>query len=125
MAALMRRHWARCAALAQQPHGSQVLGMTLARVQGAGPGFRQPRLTWLVSVDPFGGAYGAGGPPCGADDFYVAFVDPVTGKWIMATAGTAPGLRPLPVLGPKPTVAPGTRCEHGPVPAGALFAAVS
>ena len=43
----------------------------------------------------------------------------------MATAGTTPGLRPLPVLGPKPTVAPGTRCEHGPVPAGALFAAVS
>ena len=104
------------AALVQQSRGSEVLGVTLARVQGAGPDLRQPRLMWLVSVDPFGGAYGSGGPPCGADDFYVAFVDPGSGKWVMAMAGSAPGLRPLPLLGPKPSVAPGTRCEHRPVP---------
>jgi hypothetical protein len=103
-------------ALAQQPRGSKVLGMTLARIRGPGPGFHQSRLTWLVSVDPYGGAFSVNGPACGMDNFVVEFVDPVNGTWLMAMTGAAPGLRPLPALGPKPTVAPGTRCLPVPGP---------
>ena len=51
-------------ALSQLPHGSKVMGLSLARVQGFrfGSDMTQSRaLAWLVSMDPYGGAYGAGG----------------------------------------------------------------
>jgi hypothetical protein len=91
------------AALAQEPHGSQILGMTLARVTGTGPFFSKPQVAWLVSVDPYGGAYSVHGPACGTDNFVIDFIDPESGKWLMKSAGRAPGLRPMPALGPKPT----------------------
>ena len=100
-------------ALAQEPHGSQILGLTLARVQGFGFGSDMSRaqLAWLVSVDPYGGAYGAGGPACGRLSFVVEFIDPATGQWLMATSGKQSGLRPIPALGPTPsTVQPSRSC---------------
>jgi hypothetical protein len=105
-------------ALAQEPRGSKVLGLSLARVKGFdfGSNMTQSQLAWLVSIDPYGGAYGAGGRACGRISFNVAFIDPATGKWLMATTGRQPGLRPLPQLGPTPsTVQPSPSCG-GPAP---------
>jgi hypothetical protein len=99
------------AALAQHRPGSKVLGVTLARVRGHLIGFAQARVVWLVSVDPYGGGYGAGGPPCGAENFVIEVIDPATGKWIMGSAGRAPGIPPLPVLGPRPRPSPGEHCQ--------------
>jgi hypothetical protein len=98
-------------ALAQHRPGSKVLGVTLARVQGHLIGFEQARIVWLVSVDPYGGAYGSGGPACGTDNFVIEVIDPATGKWIMGSAGRAPGVPPLPVLGPKPRLSSGEHCQ--------------
>jgi hypothetical protein len=106
------------AALAQHPRGSQVLGLSLARVMGFGFGSDMTRsqLAWLVSVDPFGSAYPAGGPGCGRLTYDVEFVDPGTGQWLFAAAGEQPGMRPLPQLGPTPRPAqPTPGCGH-PVP---------
>jgi hypothetical protein len=103
-------------ALAQEPRGSKVLGLTLARVKGFGFGSDMSRyqLAWLVSVDPYGGAYGAGGPACGRVSYVVELVDPGTGQWLMTESGRQPGLAPLPVLGPTPSpVQPSPSC--GPV----------
>ena len=100
-------------ALAQEPPGSKVLGLSLARVKGFGFGSDMTRsqLAWLVSVDPYGGAYGAGGPACGRINYDVEFIDPGTGRWLMAAAGRQPGLAPLPVLGPTPSpVQPSPSC---------------
>jgi hypothetical protein len=105
-------------ALAQEPRGSKVLGLSLARVKGFdfGSNMTQSQLAWLVSIDPYGGAYGAGGRACGRISFNVEFIDPATGKWLMATTGRQPGLRPLPQLGPTPsTVQPSPSCG-GPAP---------
>ncbi|HWG15544.1 MAG TPA: hypothetical protein VG268_19960 [Streptosporangiaceae bacterium] len=105
-------------ALAQEPHGTQILGLTLARVKGFGFGtdMTRPQLAWLVSVDPYGGAYGAGGPACGKINYDVEFVDPGTGQWLMATSGRKPGLKPLPVLGPTPRVVQPSPSCGAPVP---------
>src|SRR5262249_26804942 len=100
-------------ALAQLPHGSKVLGLSLARVKGFGFGtdLSRSQLAWLVSVDPYGGAYAAGGPACGRISFDIEFIDPATGQWLMATAGRQTGLRPLPQLGPTPSpVQPSPSC---------------
>jgi hypothetical protein len=105
-------------ALSQLPHGSKVMGLSLARVQGFGFGtdMTQSQLAWLVSMDPYGGAYGAGGRACGRISFDIEFIDPATGKWLMATTGRPPGLRPLPQLGPTPSpVQPSPSCG-GPAP---------
>lgn len=99
------------AALAQHRPGSKVLGVTLARVRGHLIGAPQARVVWLVSVDPYGGGYGAGGPPCGADNYVIEVINPATGKWIMGAAGRAPGIPPLPVLGPRPHLSSGERCQ--------------
>jgi hypothetical protein len=104
-------------ALAQYQPGSTVLGVTLARVQGRAMGFARARLVWLVSVDPYGGKYrsggglGAGSLSCGADNFVIEVIDPATGKWIMGSAGRAPGLPPLPVLGRRPRLPRGGHCR--------------
>ena len=95
-------------ALSQLPHGSKVLGLSLARVKGFGFGTDRSRsqLAWLVSVDPYGGAYGAGSSlGCGRITYDVELVDPDTGRWLMATSGRQPGMTPVPVLGPTPTLA--------------------
>ncbi|HEY6498925.1 MAG TPA: hypothetical protein VIZ20_05825 [Streptosporangiaceae bacterium] len=95
-------------ALSQLPHGSKVMGLSLARVQGFGFGTDMSRsqLAWLVSVDPYGGAYGAGGTlGCGRITYDVELIDPGTGRWLMATAGRQPGMTPLPILGPTPSLA--------------------
>ena len=100
-------------ALAQVPRGSKVLGLSLARVKGFGFGSNMARsqLAWLVSMDPYGGAYGAGGRACGRISFDIEFIDPATGTWLMATTGRWPGLRPLPQLGPTPSpVQPSPSC---------------
>jgi hypothetical protein len=105
-------------ALAQEPRGSKLLGLSLARVKGFGFGSDMTRsqLAWLASIDPYGGAYGAGGRACGRISFDIEFIDPATGKWLMATAGRSPGLRPLPQLGPAPSpVQPSPSCG-GPAP---------
>ncbi|HEX4257250.1 MAG TPA: hypothetical protein VH089_19315 [Streptosporangiaceae bacterium] len=95
-------------ALSQLPHGSKVLGLSLARVQGFGFGTDRSRaqLAWLVSVDPYGGAYGAGGSlGCGRITYDVELIDPDTGQWLMATSGRQSGMPPLPILGPTPSLA--------------------
>jgi hypothetical protein len=93
--------------LSQLPHGSKVLGLSLARVKGFGFGtdMSRARLAWLVSVDPYGGAYGAGGRACGRISFDIEFIDPATGQWLMSKTGRQPGLRPVPQLGPTPSLA--------------------
>jgi hypothetical protein len=99
------------AALAQQPHGSQVLGLTLARVQGFGSALKGATLVWLVSVDPFGGSYVVGNPACGRLSFVVEFIEPDTGRWLMTSSGRQAGLPPIPLLGPMPSpAAPNTSC---------------
>jgi hypothetical protein len=100
-------------ALAQEPPGSKVLGLTLARVKGFGFGADMTtfRLAWLVAMDPYGGAYGAGGPACGRLTFVVEFIDPGTGRWLMTTSGRQAGMTPLPALGPTPSpVQPSPSC---------------
>jgi len=104
--------------LSQLPHGSKVLGLSLARVKGFGFGTDRSRsqLAWLVSVDPYGGAYGAGGRACGRISFDIEFIDPATGQWLLTTTGRQPGLRPVPQLGPTPSpVQPSPSCG-GPAP---------
>ena len=95
-------------ALAQLPPGSKIMGLSLAHVKGFGFGTDRSRaqLAWLVSVDPYGGAYGAGGSlGCGRITYDVELIDPGTGRWLMATSGRQPGMTPLPILGPTPTLA--------------------
>jgi hypothetical protein len=105
------------AALAQQPHGSQVLGLTLARVRGFGSGLSQATLVWLVSVDPFGGSYVAGNPACGRLSFVVEFIEPDTSRWLMTSSGRQAGLPPIPPLGPTPSpVAPNASCGDAAPP---------
>jgi hypothetical protein len=99
------------AALAQHRPGSKVLGVTLARVEGHRIGFARAKAVWLVSVDPYGGAYGTGGPACGADNFVIEIIDPATGRWITGAAGRAPGVPPLPILGPRSRLPRGARCQ--------------
>lgn len=94
-------------ALTQEPRGSQLLGLTLARVKGFGFGadMSQAEQVWLVSVNPFGGSYVSGNPACGRLGYVVEFIDPATGRWLMTASGKQPGLPPLPLLGPAPTLA--------------------
>jgi hypothetical protein len=94
-------------ALTQEPRGSQLLGLTLARVKGFGFGadMSQAEQVWLVSVNPFGGSYVSGNPACGRLSYVVEFIDPATGRWLMTASGKQPGLPPLPLLGPAPTLA--------------------
>jgi hypothetical protein len=101
------------AALAYDRRGSRIMGITLARVTMYGPGFNhRPRLVWLVSVDPYGGAYIEGIPACGSYDYIIDFIDPATAKVLVATADShARGLRPLPVIGPAPHIASSVRCQ--------------
>lgn len=104
------------AALEYDRRGSRVVGVTLAWVTMDGPGFNQrPRLVWLVSVDPYGGAFVEGLPVCGSYDYLIDFIDPASGRVLVGTADShARGLRPLPVIGPVPDVTPGTGCHLGP-----------
>jgi hypothetical protein len=101
------------AALAYDRPGSRSMGITLARVTMYGPGFNhRPRLVWLVSVDPYGGAFIQGLPACGSYDYIIDFIDPSTAKVLVATADShARGLRPLPVIGPAPHTASSARCQ--------------
>jgi hypothetical protein len=91
---------------------SKIMGVTLAWVTMSGPGFNQhPRLVWLVSVDPYGGAYVEGSPACGSYDYIVDFIDPATAQMLVGTAAAGVhGLRPLPVIGAIPTAASGNSC---------------
>ena len=100
-------------ALAQEPHGSKILGASLAHVKGFGFGSDRSRaqLAWLVSVDPYGGAYAAGGPACGRVSYVIELIDPGTAQWLTTVSGRQPGLRPLPALGPTPSpVQPSQSC---------------
>jgi hypothetical protein len=101
------------AALEYDRRGSQVIGITLAWVTMAGPGFNhRPRL---VSVDPYGGAFVEDLPACGSYDYLIDFIDPASGRVLVGTADShARGLRPLPVIGPAPHVTPGTGCHLEP-----------
>ncbi|HYY19628.1 MAG TPA: hypothetical protein VE864_12380, partial [Streptosporangiaceae bacterium] len=92
-------------ALSHEPPGSKVLGMSLARVKGFGSGsdMTRPHLAWLVSVDPWGGAYGVSRFGCGRITYDVELIDPDTGRWLSAASGRQPGMPPLPILGPAPT----------------------
>jgi hypothetical protein len=88
-------------ALAVMPagHGSRVLGTALAYVTEQGLG--RHRLTWLVSLDLADGLTNPGGPDSvalGLDNFIVAFVDAMTGRWEMTTAGNSASLPPLPFI---------------------------
>ena len=47
-------------ALARHRSGSKATGVTLARVQARAAGLGTPRVVWLVSIDPYGGAYPSG-----------------------------------------------------------------
>lgn len=100
-------------AVAQEPPGSRILAMSLARVKGFGFGsdMATSQLVWLVSMDPYGGAYGAGGPACGRLTFVVEFIDPGTSQWLTTTSGRQAGMTPLPALGPTPSpVQPSPSC---------------
>ena len=105
-------------ALRQEPRGTQIMGLSLARVRGFGFGTDMTRsqLAWLVSVDPYGGAYGAGNKACGRITYDVEVIDPVTGGWLTATAGRQPGMEPLPILGPTPSQVQPTPACRAPVP---------
>jgi hypothetical protein len=103
-------------ALAHEPQRSQILGLSLAQVKGFGFGSDMSRsqLAWLVSVDPYGGAYAAGGPACGRLNYVVELVDAGTGQWLMTSSGRQPGLPALPELGPTPSpVEPSASCGNG------------
>ena len=82
------------AALQQTAPGSTVLGVGLARVVIPYVG-SAPQLVWLVSVDPAGGLHSTE-PPERTANFDVAMVSATTGKWLMTSAGLAPGLSALP-----------------------------
>ena len=102
----------------REPRGTQIMGLSLARVKGFGFGTDMTRsqLAWLVSVDPYGGAYGAGNKACGRITYDVEIIDPVTGGWLTAAAGRQPGMEPLPILGPTPTQVQPTPACRAPVP---------
>jgi len=104
------------AALGAWPR-SKIMGVTLAWVTMSGPGFNErPHLVWLVSVDPYGGAFVEGTPGCGTYDYIVDFIDPATGRMLVGTAASkVPGLRPLPVIGPASSVAPSNGCGGAPL----------
>lgn len=104
------------AALGAWPR-SKIMGITLAWVTMSGPGFNErPRLVWLVSVDPYGGAFVEGTPACGTYDYIVDFIDPATGRMLVGTAASkVTGLRPLPVIGPTPSIASSNSCPPGPL----------
>jgi hypothetical protein len=82
------------AALAQSAPGSTVLGVGLASAVIPYDG-SAPQLVWLVSVDPAGGLHSTE-PPAQTANFDVAMVSATTGKWLMTSAGLAPGLSALP-----------------------------
>ena len=102
----------------REPRGTQIMGLSLARVKGFGFGTDTTRsqLAWLVSVDPYGGASGAGNKACGRITYDVEIIDPVTGGWLTAAAGRQPGMEPLPILGPTPTQVQPTPACRAPVP---------
>jgi len=104
------------AALEYARRGSQVVGITLAWATMDGPGFNQRRrLVWLVSVDPYGGAFVEGLPACRSYDYLIDFIDPASGRVLVGTADShARGPGPLPVIGPAPHVTPDTGCHLGP-----------
>ena len=104
------------AALGAWPR-SKIMGITLAWVTMSGPGFNErPRLVWLVSVDPYGGAFVEGTPACGTYDYIVDFIGPATGRMLVGTAASkVTGLRPLPVIGPTPSIASSNSCPPGPL----------
>ncbi|HEY2520573.1 MAG TPA: hypothetical protein VGJ19_10705 [Streptosporangiaceae bacterium] len=72
--------------------GSKVLGMSLARVKGFGFGsdMTRPHLAWLVSVDPWGGAYGVTVFGCGRITYDVELIDPDTGSGTCTRAPRPP-----------------------------------
>jgi hypothetical protein len=86
------------AALQQAAPGSRVLGVGLASVVIPYDG-SAPQLVWLVSVDPAGGLHSTE-PPEQTANFDVAMVSATTGKWLMTSAGLAPGLSALPEIPP-------------------------
>jgi hypothetical protein len=103
-------------ALGQEPRGSKVLGLTLARLKGFGSDLSRYPLAWLVSMDPYGGDYSANGPGCGQANYVVEFIDPGSGRWLSTQSGHQPGLPSLPALGPSPSpVKPSASCGV-PVP---------
>jgi hypothetical protein len=103
--------------LAQLPHGSQILGLTLAYVWEPSFG-RQSKLLWVVSADPYGLAYREDIRACGREDYDIFLESLGGGTPLVGMVGTWPGLRPLPVLGPAPALVPGQRCvgDLAPVP---------
>jgi hypothetical protein len=84
-------------ALARHRSRSKAVGVTLARVQARAAGLGVARVVWLVSVDPYGGAYPTGSAACSGTMIwpanYVIDVVSVTGQWPTEWAGHAGACR--------------------------------
>jgi hypothetical protein len=101
-------------ALARHRSGSKAIGVTLARVQARVAGLGTPRVVWLVSIDPYGGAYPIGKTACSGTMIwpanYVIDVVSVTGQWLTEWTGHVRGVPELPVLGKKLLPRAGSYC---------------
>ncbi len=101
-------------ALARHRSGSKAVGVTLARVQARTPGLGTARVVWLVSIDPYGGAYPTGSVACSGTMIwpanYVIDVVSVTGRWLTEWAGHVRGVPELPVLGKRLPPRAGSYC---------------
>lgn len=101
-------------ALAHHRSGSKAVGVTLARVQARTAGLGTARVVWLVSIDPYGGAYPTGRTACSGTMIwpvnYVIDVVSVTGRWLHEWAGHVRGVPELPVLGKQLPPRAGSYC---------------
>ncbi len=101
-------------ALARHRSGSKAVAVTLARVQAPAAGLGTARVVWLVSIDPYGGAYPTGSAACSGTMIwpanYVIDVVSVTGRWLHEWAGHVRGVPDLPVLGKQLLPRAGSYC---------------
>lgn len=101
-------------ALARHRSGSKAVGVTLARAQARAPGLGTARVVWLVSIDPYGGAYPTGSAACSGTMIwpanYVVDVVSVTGEWLTEWVGHVRGVPDLPVLGKQLPPRAGSYC---------------
>ena len=101
-------------ALARHRSRSKAVAVTLARVQARTAGLGTARVVWLVSIDPYGGAYPTGSAACSGTMIwpanYVIDVVSVTGQWLTEWAGHVRGVPDLPVLGKQLPPRAGSFC---------------
>jgi hypothetical protein len=71
-------------------------------------------VVWLVSIDPYGGAYPTGSAACSGTMIwpanYVIDVVSVTGRWLTEWVGHVRGVPDLPVLGKQLPPRAGSYC---------------